>query len=104
MDLKIKKSSDKTTIVINKESILGNEAVEFQNTILDQIESGSKKIIIDLGKVNYITSWGVGILIYAHTTCKNRNVELLLSNLNSAVLEILKKVKLHGIFNIERTN
>lgn len=104
MDLEIKKGADKTIIVLNKEKILGNEAVEFQNTILDQIEGGSKKLAIDLGKVNYITSWGVGILIYAHTTCKNRNVDFSLSQVNNSVLDILKKVKLHEIFDIETSN
>ena len=101
MDLIVNKLEDKSVIVIQKKNILGTEGVEFQNTILDFIDEGSKTIAIDLTQVEYITSWGIGMLIHAHTTCLNKNIEFYLSGVHEKIMSILKKVKLDTIFNIQ---
>jgi anti-sigma B factor antagonist len=101
MEIQIKQESHETVLLLESESILGNEAVQIQNTVLDQIENGCKKIVIDLSKINYLTSWGAGILIYAHTTCQNRNVVFSLTGVNAMVMDIFKKVKLDKIFDID---
>ena len=60
MEIQINQGQNETILILKSESILGNEAVQIQNTVLDQIEKGSKKIVIDLKKINYLTSWGAG--------------------------------------------
>jgi anti-sigma B factor antagonist len=93
-----------SVIVMDKHQILGLEAAEIQNTLLDLISNGSNSVAIDLSSVDYITSWGIGILIHAFTTCTNRDVKFYLTGVNNKVLDILRKVKLDKIFDIRGTD
>jgi anti-sigma B factor antagonist len=101
MDLIINRLEDKSVIVLEKKNILGTEGAEFQNTILDLIEEGNKSIEIDLSHVKYITSWGIGMLVHAHTTCLNKEIDFHLSDVDEKIMDILKKVKLDTIFKIQ---
>jgi anti-anti-sigma factor len=56
---------------------------------------------VDLSKVDYITSYGIGMLIYAHTTCTKREINFYVVGVNEKVLEILKMVHLDKIFKIQ---
>jgi len=89
-----------SVIVPEKNKILGLEAAEIQNTVLDLIQRGEKVIAFDLSKVEYLTSWGIGILIHAYTTCTNRHISFYLNGVNDKVMTILTKVKLNRIFDI----
>ena len=100
IDIKIEQHGNKSIIFLENNLSVGADATKVQNAVLDLIQQGSKTIITDLSNLKYITSWGVGILIYAHTTCKNKNVDFSLTGLNDKILSTLKKVKLDGIFKI----
>ncbi len=104
MDIKIEQRGDKSVIILDKNLNVGSDAAKVQNTVLDLIQNGSSKIAADLSRLDYITSWGIGILIYAYTTCTNRNVEFSLIEVDDKVLSILKKVKVDKIFNIQTGN
>ena len=52
--------------------------------VRDLAENGHKKIVLNLGEVQYIDSSGVGELVKAHTTIKNQGGELKLTNLNES--------------------
>lgn len=80
--------------------ILGTEANDFQNLIHGCISESKTKIIVDLTEVEYITSWGIGILVHAYTTTKNHDVEFCVAGVSEKVMEILKKVKMEEIFQI----
>ena len=101
MDIQIEQQQDKSIIVFDKNIIVGKEAAQIQNSVLDLIEKGEKTIVVDLSKLDFITSWGIGTLIHALTTCTNRNVKFYLSGVKETVHEILKKVKLDQILPIE---
>ncbi|MFO7525426.1 MAG: STAS domain-containing protein [Ignavibacteriaceae bacterium] len=100
MDMHLEHQQDKSTIYVDKNQLLGLEAAELQNNILDSIEKGSKDITIDMSKVDYVTSWGIGMLVHSFTTCTNRNINFSLTGVSDRVNSILSKVKLQTIFNI----
>lgn len=56
--------------------------------------------MVDLSKEEYITSWGVGILVHAFTTTIKRDSQYSLVGVCKQVREILSKVKLDNIFHI----
>jgi anti-sigma B factor antagonist len=85
------------------QQILGEEAQEFQDTILTSLEKNIKFIIVDLSEVKFISSWGIGILIHGLTTTKNRGGEFRVTGLSENVQEIFKKVRLDTVFNIYNT-
>ena len=93
-------SPDKSLIVVEKNKLLGAENGELQSLVQESIEKGSKNIVIDLSKVEYIASWGVGILVYAYTTCNNKGIQFNLKGINENVMNILDQLKLNKLFNI----
>ena len=101
MDFHIEQKQDKSVIIFDTTKILGTEAAGIQNAVLDLIEKENKNIVVDLSKVDYITSYGIGMLIYAHTTCTKREINFYVIGVNEKVLEILKLVHLDKIFNIQ---
>jgi anti-sigma B factor antagonist len=103
MDIQTEQHQDKSIIKLDMGTIQGPEASQIQNTVLDFIQNGSKVIVIDLSKMDYITSWGIGTLIHALTTCTNRNVNYYLTGVNEKILNILQKVKLDKIFTIKES-
>jgi len=100
MEFHIEQEQDKSVIIIDKSKIIGPEAGGIQNAVLDLIEKEARIIVLDLSKVEYISSYGIGMLIYAHTTCTKRNIEFQVVGVNEKVLEILRIVHLDKIFNL----
>src|SRR5580658_7899111 len=60
-----------TVLDLSGRITLGEGSVQLRDAIRDLIGKGSKKILIDLGDVNYIDSSGLGELVSAFTTSKN---------------------------------
>jgi anti-sigma B factor antagonist len=102
MEINISDRADCTVIKFNKNSVLGTEGAEFQNSILDTLDKGVNSIVIDMSMVEYITSWGIGMLVHAFTTTTNRNSQFSLAGVTKKVYEILSKVKLDTIFHIRK--
>lgn len=100
MDITVNDQQNFSVIKLNKKSVLGNEGAEFQNTLLNTLEKGVNEIVVDLSMVEYITSWGIGMLVHSFTTCTNRNISFSLTGVSDHVNSILSKVKLHKIFDI----
>jgi len=100
MEININDREDCTIIKFNKNSVLGTEGVIFQDSILNSLDKGVKSIVIDMSMVEYITSWGIGMLVHAFTTTINRNSNFSLSGVSTKVREIFAKVKLDTIFHI----
>ena len=100
MEVKIEKHPDKSVLILSKNVMIGSDAGAIQNSVLDLIQDGSKTIVVDLSNLKYITSWGIGTLFHALTTCRNRDVEFYLSGVNQKITEILENVKLLQVFTI----
>lgn len=69
-------------------------AKEFENALkphLDQcIQGEQKKIIIDLGGVDFMTSAGLRVLMIAAKTCDKHKAEIAVAALQSGIQEIFK--------------
>ncbi len=78
----------------------GPEAGEINDQIHLLIDDKKKKIIIDMAKVEWMNSSGLGILIGAITTLKNNNGALGLVNVSERVQNLLKITKLNDVFAI----
>ena len=100
MEFSIKHSPDKSIIVVEKNRLLGAENSELQSLVQESVEKGSKNIVVDLSKVEYIASWGIGILVYAYTTCNNKGIRFSLEGVNENVMSILDQLKLNKLFII----
>ncbi|KAA6457855.1 STAS domain-containing protein [Acidobacteria bacterium AB60] len=59
---------------------------------------GSKVIELDLERVEFVDSMGLGTLVRLHRTCKEAGCRLLLVNVNGRIRELLNLTNLHGVF------
>lgn len=78
----------------------GEGSVTLRNTVREQVAEGNKKILLNLGDVNYIDSSGVGELVSAFTTIRNQGGELKLLNLTKKVHDLLQITKLYTVFDV----
>jgi anti-sigma B factor antagonist len=79
---------------------LGEGTMSIRSTVRDVVQSGVKKIILNLADVNYIDSAGVGELVSTYTTVVNSGGQLKLLNLTKKIRELLAITKLMTIFDV----
>ena len=80
---------------------LGEGSVVLRDTVKELLSKGQKKILLNLGDVNYIDSSGIGELVSAYTTAKNQGGELKLLNLTKKVHDLLQITKLYTVFDVK---
>ena len=81
---------------------LGEGSVTIRDAVRDLLAKGQKKILLNLGDINYIDSSGIGELVSAFTTVKNAGGELKLLNLTKKVHDLLQITKLYTVFDVKR--
>ena len=93
---------DGVTIVdCNGRITLGEGSIVLRDVVKDLLSKGQKKILMNLGDVNYIDSSGIGELVSAYTTVKNQGGELKLLNLTKKVHDLLQITKLYTVFDVK---
>ncbi len=100
MEIRAEHFPDKSVITIDKNKLIGVESETFQKLVQESIDKGSKNLSIDLTKVEYISSWGVGLLVHAYTSCKNKNINFSVKGVTDHVMNVLNQLKLTEIFSI----
>jgi anti-sigma B factor antagonist len=80
---------------------LGEGSVQLRDAVRGLIGQGKKKILLNLGDVNYIDSSGLGELVSAFTTAKNQQADVKLLNLTKKVHDLLQLTKLVTVFDIK---
>ena len=73
---------------------------QIHENIMDEIEKGSRSIVIDFSEVNYISSAGLRVLIYASKTLAEKSGTFSLCSLNKNIEKILEISGLLKIFNV----
>ena len=93
---------DGVTIVdLSGRITLGEGSVTLKDTVHDLLSKGLKRILLNLGEVNYIDSSGIGALVSALTAAKNQGGELRLLNVTKRVHDLLQITKLHTLFDVK---
>jgi anti-sigma B factor antagonist len=80
---------------------LGEGSVVLRDVVKDLLSKGQKKILLNLGDVNYIDSSGIGELVSAYTTVRNQGGELKLLKLTKKVHDLLQITKLYTVFDVK---
>jgi len=80
---------------------LGEGSVTLRETVTQLLGKGQKKILLNLGDVNYIDSSGIGELVSAFTTVRKQGGDLKLLNLTKKVHDLLQITKLYTVFEVK---
>lgn len=77
---------------------LGDGTGEIRETMKKLIESGQKKILVNLGDVTYMDSAGLGELVGAYAHVANAGGVIKLENAQKKVSDLLAVTKLYTVF------
>jgi anti-anti-sigma factor len=77
-----------------------NTAPEFQNAVLGAFQKCSN-VILDFEEVAYISSAGLRGLLLGQKTAQSKGGSMVLTNVNDAVMEVLKMTGFRSILTIQ---
>ena len=76
----------------------GEETRELETAIREISNAGTPRIVVDLAKISYLNSTGLGSLVSAHMSCQNRQGSLRLANISKRISNIFIITKLALVF------
>ncbi len=89
-----------TIVDMSGRIVLGEGSVVLRDTVQELAGKGITKILVNLADVTYIDSSGVGELVSAFTTVRNRGGDMKLLKLTKRVHDLLQVTKLYTVFSI----
>ncbi|MBL8220203.1 MAG: STAS domain-containing protein [Bryobacterales bacterium] len=98
--LSTRQVGDVTVIDAAGRITLGEGTSSLRDAIRDSLGAGHKKVLLNLGEVNYIDSSGIGELVSAFTTVTNQGGQLKLLNLSKRIQDLLQITKLYTVFEV----
>ncbi len=104
MTLKVRKLGHVAILDVSGKLMGGPENAQlFKDTIYKLIEEGIIHLVVNLAEVKRMNSSGLGILISALTSLKNKGGNLKLAGINETMEGILVMTKLNTIFETYAT-
>jgi anti-sigma B factor antagonist len=102
MQLKMTKRTVDGILAIecNGRIVFGEETSLLRDEVNKAIVDNIKRIVLNLGEVNYIDSGGLGTLVALHTTAHNAGASVRLANLTKRVGDLLQVTKLLTVFDV----
>lgn len=103
MQLSTRQREGVTIVDLKGKITIGSGDVELRNAVLQAVNDGAKKVLINLSDVTTIDSSGVGELVSSFTAAKNRGAQLKLVNLPAKVQDVLTVTQLITVFDVYDT-
>lgn len=100
MNVNTRQAGDVTILDLKGKITIGSGDVALRNAVHEVMNSGAKKVLINMADVSTIDSSGIGELVSAYTTATNRGAKLKLINLPSKVTDILTITQLITVFDV----
>ncbi|HVA56834.1 MAG: STAS domain-containing protein [Gemmatimonadaceae bacterium] len=99
MSFTITKQGDISIVEIDGQLIVGNRQ-ELKQKMLDALEHGARKLLVDFTKTGYIDSSGLGVLVSLSKKIREQGGELRLAALNEDLRTLFELTKLDTLFQI----
>jgi anti-sigma B factor antagonist len=102
MSFAIRKQGAVVVVDVDGQLIVGNRQ-ELKQKVLDELEKGERKVLIDFTRTGYIDSSGLGVLVSLSKKIREQGGELRLANLNDDLKTLFELTKLDTLFQISDT-
>jgi len=79
--------------------ILGEESANLRHLVRDQLNE-YKQVVLDFGKLTYIDSSGLGVLVGLYATARKAGGGIKLANLNPHLRDVLQITKVVTVFEV----
>src|SRR6188474_2427304 len=98
MKIRQREIGDVVVLDVNGKIMGGPDSEAFQATIDALVESGKRKVLVNLENVSWINSTGLGILIAGFPSLQKSGGKLKLVNVSQRIESLLAVTKLSTIF------
>jgi len=102
MSMQVTRQGEVVVIEVDGQLIVGNRQ-ELKQKVLEEAESGARKILVDFAKAGYIDSSGLGVLVSLAKRMRELGGDLRLANLNDDLQTLFELTKLDSLFQIADT-
>ena len=102
MSFQVSRDGGVTLVEVEGQLIVGNRQ-ELKQKVLEHLEGGDKKFVIDFSNTGYIDSSGLGVLVSLSKKIREQGGELRLSSLNEDLRTLFELTKLDTLFKIADT-
>jgi anti-sigma B factor antagonist len=101
VNVKLRHVGGVTVLDLSGRITLGEGSIALRDAVREALAAGSKKMLLNVGDVNYIDSAGLGELVSAYTSVKNAGGDLKLVNLSKKIKDLLVITKLLTVFDVK---
>ncbi len=102
MSFQVSQNGGITLVEVEGQLIVGNRQ-ELKQKVLEHLEGGDRKFVIDFSNTGYINSSGLGVLVSLSKKIREQGGELRLSSLNEDLRTLFELTKLDTLFRIADT-
>ena len=99
MNIEVKEFSDVSVMGIKGNLMGGPETIAVHEKVKELISGGKRSIVIDLSKVKWMNSSGLGTMMGCLTSLRNANGELKLCGVTEKVKSLFMITKLITLFD-----
>jgi anti-sigma B factor antagonist len=103
LNISERQAGDVTVLDMDGKITIGEGSVALRSAIRRLLEEGKKKILLNLARVGYIDSSGIGELVSSYTAINKDGGQLKLLNLTQKLQDLLTITKLLTVFDVYET-
>lgn len=90
---------DKDVLIVAADGGLDSRnTTEFQAAVQKIVESGTRKLIIDCAKLDYISSGGLGALVNLHKRMQAEGADVKIAGARSVILDVMSITRIDRLF------
>ncbi|MEP6763973.1 MAG: STAS domain-containing protein [Gemmatimonadaceae bacterium] len=102
MPFTIETAGDVLVVAVVGQLVVGNRQ-EFKQTVLDEVEKGAKRILVDFAETGYVDSSGLGALVSLSKRLREAGGSLRLAALNEDLRTLFELTRLDTLFKLYAT-
>ena len=92
-----------SVVALDGRIVFGEVTSALREKVKSLLAEGKKKLVLNLDKVTYVDSSGLGMLVGVRNSVKSANASLRLCNVESRYTELLRMTQLWPLFDVSDT-
>jgi anti-sigma B factor antagonist len=100
MELTTREEGRVTILTVQGDLVIGEPESTFKRTVTRLLEDGSVNLLVDLGRVGFLDSSGLGALVRALTNSQKEGGQTKLLHAGPQVRKLLEMTKLDSVFEL----
>lgn len=100
MSFSVSQRGETVVVSVEGQLVVANRR-QLKQAVLDEIDRGGRRFVIDFANASYIDSAGLGVLVSLSKKIRENRGQLLLENLNEDLRTLFELTKLDTLFEID---